>query len=96
MKELLSLVRSFPDHFDESSMFNGGGEDNRKLKAEFRDHFRNVSRIMDCVGCDKCKLWGKLQVRRRRLLLLLLLHTAASIAKIRPDGFIYMFVDLVL
>jgi hypothetical protein len=31
------------------------------LKSEFRERFRNVSRIMDCVGCDKCRLWGKLQ-----------------------------------
>ena len=33
-----------------------------RLKAEFRDHFYNITRIMDCVACDKCKLWGKLQV----------------------------------
>lgn len=32
------------------------------LKGEFKEHFRNVSRIMDCVGCDKCRLWGKIQV----------------------------------
>ena len=31
------------------------------LKDDFRARFRNVSRIMDCVGCDKCRLWGKLQ-----------------------------------
>lgn len=31
------------------------------LKEEFKDHFRNVTRIMDCVGCDKCRLWGKVQ-----------------------------------
>lgn len=31
------------------------------LKAEFKEHFRNVTRIMDCVGCDKCRLWGKVQ-----------------------------------
>jgi len=31
------------------------------LKEDFRNRFRNVSRIMDCVGCDKCRLWGKLQ-----------------------------------
>ena len=42
-------------------MFSGG-QQARKLKEEFRQHFRNISRIMDCVGCDKCKLWGKLQV----------------------------------
>jgi phosphoribosylaminoimidazole-succinocarboxamide synthase len=42
-------------------MFSGG-QQARKLKEEFRQHFRNISRIMDCVGCDKCRLWGKLQV----------------------------------
>ena len=31
------------------------------LKEEFKTHFRNVTRIMDCVGCDKCRLWGKVQ-----------------------------------
>lgn len=54
--------RSFPNHFNESCMFNGGSEA-IMLKEEFRQHFLNVSRIMDCVGCDKCKLWGKLQVQ---------------------------------
>lgn len=29
---------------------------------EFKNHFRNVSLIMDCVGCEKCRLWGKIQV----------------------------------
>ena len=33
------------------------------MQEEFKSHFKNVSRIMDCVGCDKCKLWGKLQVQ---------------------------------
>lgn len=32
------------------------------LKTEFKSHFRNISQIMDCVGCDKCRLWGKLQI----------------------------------
>lgn len=31
------------------------------LREEFKTHFRNVTRIMDCVGCDKCRLWGKIQ-----------------------------------
>eukprot|EP00762_Andalucia_godoyi_P005296 ANDGO_06838.mRNA.1 Endoplasmic reticulum oxidoreductin-2 len=26
-----------------------------------RYHFRNITDIMDCVACEKCKLWGKLQ-----------------------------------
>jgi hypothetical protein len=24
--------------------------------------FRNISRILDCVSCEKCRLWGKLQI----------------------------------
>ncbi|KAF8578712.1 endoplasmic oxidoreductin-1 [Ramaria rubella] len=46
--------------FDESILFKG--ENANVLKEEFKNHFRNVSRIMDCVGCDKCRLWGKVQV----------------------------------
>jgi len=45
--------------FDEKLMF--AGEDANILKQQFKSHFRNVTRIMDCVGCDKCRLWGKVQ-----------------------------------
>jgi ERO1-like protein alpha len=31
------------------------------LKDQFRDKFRNMSRILDCVGCERCRMWGKLQ-----------------------------------
>lgn len=63
VKELLNLMRSFPDHFDETTMFRSGDTVQKlALKEEFRQHFRNVSLVMDCVGCDKCRLWGKLQV----------------------------------
>ncbi|KAK4871679.1 hypothetical protein RN001_015803 [Aquatica leii] len=62
VQDLLSVINNFPDHFNESVMFNGGQE-TKKLKREFKEHFRNITRIMDCVGCDKCKLWGKLQIQ---------------------------------
>lgn len=62
IRNMLGVIYSFPDHFNESSMFTGGSQA-ASLKNEFRDHFRNISRIMDCVGCDKCKLWGKLQTQ---------------------------------
>jgi hypothetical protein len=32
------------------------------VKEQFREHFRNISRIMDCVSCEKCRVWGKLQI----------------------------------
>lgn len=50
---------SVPQIFDESPMFKNG--EGPSLKEDFRNRFRNVSRLMDCVGCDKCRLWGKLQ-----------------------------------
>lgn len=50
---------SEPHIFDESLMFKEG--EGPFLKEDFRNRFRNVSRLMDCVGCDKCRLWGKLQ-----------------------------------
>ena len=39
------------------------GIDAVELKEDFKMRFRNVSRIMDCVGCDKCRLWGKIQTQ---------------------------------
>ena len=58
--ELAQTAATAPLVFDESVMFAdpaGGVE----LKEDFRNRFRNVSRLMDCVNCDKCRLWGKLQ-----------------------------------
>ena len=56
-------MKSFPDQFDETTMFKSGSKfEMLVLKNEFREHFRNISRVIDCTGCAKCKLWGKLQV----------------------------------
>lgn len=46
--------------FDSSSLFNPENVA-PELKNEFRARFKNVSAIMDCVGCDRCRMWGKLQ-----------------------------------
>ncbi|KAE8351403.1 endoplasmic reticulum Oxidoreductin 1-domain-containing protein [Aspergillus coremiiformis] len=63
-KEKVSLLTSAlanrPQIFDENLMFQDPSAIG--LKDDFRNRFRNVSRLMDCVGCDKCRLWGKLQV----------------------------------
>ena len=41
----------------------------------FRHRLHNISRLMDCVGCDRCRLWGKLQVQSHALDLRKKLHT---------------------
>ena len=49
-----------PVPFDEGRLWKG--EDGAALKAQLQAHFRNITAVMDCVGCEKCKLWGKLQL----------------------------------
>ncbi len=53
------LRASCPMPFDEGRLWKGS--DNLALREELRSAFVNITRIMDCVGCEKCKLWGKLQ-----------------------------------
>ena len=75
LKKVISIAQEV-GRFDEKTLFQGENALVRRsdptekitpepryqtLKDEFKQHFRNVSRIMDCVGCDKCRLWGKLQ-----------------------------------
>jgi len=62
LDRLIAIAHSYPVTFDETSMFQSDSQGHNSLKDEFKEHFRNVSRIMDCVGCDKCRLWGKLQI----------------------------------
>ncbi|KAI9333891.1 endoplasmic reticulum Oxidoreductin 1-domain-containing protein [Pilaira anomala] len=59
VQDLIKSTESCPSTFNEKLMFNGPGS--QVLKREFKEHFRNVSKIMDCVGCEKCRLWGKVQ-----------------------------------
>ncbi|KIR31652.1 endoplasmic oxidoreductin 1 [Cryptococcus deuterogattii MMRL2647] len=85
--EVLSLAggQGMGKGFDEADFF--AGEDSGILKEQFKSHFRNVSRIMDCVGCDKCRLWGKLQVSGigTALKILFELDDKALDPKINPD-----------
>lgn len=45
--------------FNESILFSS--PEGKILKDEFRKRVRNVNALMSCVGCDRCRLWGKLQ-----------------------------------
>lgn len=55
---VMENVNSCPPSFDESKLFMDSFS---PLKQEVKNNFRNISRIMDCVGCEKCRLWGKVQ-----------------------------------
>lgn len=88
--EVLHLAKSFPLHFDENSFFAGNKKEAAKLKEEVRLHFKNISKIMDCVGCFKCRLWGKLQTQGLGTALKIL-FSESLIEKIPESGPSYGF-----
>ncbi|MCP9257990.1 ERO1-like protein alpha [Dirofilaria immitis] len=61
----------------------------RELREEFRQHFFNISRIMDCVGCDKCRLWGKLQTHGMGTALKILFSDLPTSHYKTQDGTVY-------
>ncbi|KAJ4754603.1 Endoplasmic reticulum oxidoreductin-1 [Rhynchospora pubera] len=70
LKTTQSLVRELvfnpkiraacPLPIDEAQLWKG--EEGPELMHQIQKQFRNISAMMDCVGCEKCRLWGKLQV----------------------------------
>ncbi|GEQ66418.1 hypothetical protein JCM33374_g81 [Metschnikowia sp. JCM 33374] len=60
MVDKITNVLSNEPLFESHSLFDPATV-GPELKNEFRSRFRNVSAIMDCVGCDRCRMWGKLQ-----------------------------------
>ncbi|KAM5586589.1 hypothetical protein ABKV19_005490 [Rosa sericea] len=63
MRQLLynpKLQAACPLPFDEAKLWKG--QSGPQLKQQIQKKFRNISALMDCVGCEKRRLWGKLQV----------------------------------
>lgn len=60
--ELLDISRRHGDvPFDESLLFR----DQSKLavKGQLKNYFANITKLMDCVECEKCKTYGKMQIK---------------------------------
>ncbi len=55
---------SVPQIFDENLMFKNG--EGPSLKEDFRNRFRNISRLMDCVGMRQVPPMGQAPDRRIR------------------------------
>ena len=51
--------------FDETRLFNAAGSPGTNMtdvKAKFKTVFQNISAVLDCVSCQKCRLHGKIQL----------------------------------
>ena len=60
--ELLELSQRYGDvPFDETLLFKDSSK--LALKTQLRGYFQNITRIMDCVDCEKCRTYGKLQIK---------------------------------
>lgn len=75
IRQFLHSLSHFQLRFDEHKLFCG----DHTHKEQFRHHFRNISRIMDCVGCEKCRLWGKVQTQGMGTALKILFSDTAHI-----------------
>ena len=51
--------------FREKNFFNNESTDEAEMEllSEIQYKFYNISRVMDCISCDKCRLNGKVQIR---------------------------------
>ena len=62
LSKVLREIENFPGHFEEEKLFKEENMENAELLKMFQDNFMKISELMDCVGCQRCKVWGKLQV----------------------------------
>jgi ERO1-like protein alpha len=82
-----ALQRACPIPFDEGRLWR---DEDGTLRAELQASFQNITRIMDCVGCEKCKLWGKLQLLGIATSLKILFSTEDCSGKAAADGELIM------
>jgi len=62
LESISQSLTDFPHHFQEADLFQDENMNNVELKEMFKTNFMKISELMDCLGCERCKVWGKLQV----------------------------------
>ena len=89
LPELLALPQKSPVTFDESQLLDFNGSDTllQEKRIELQRRFQELQSIMQCVGCDRCKLWGTLQTLGVGTALRILFHDPhASIQLSRQEA----------
>ena len=62
LNAITDKIGKFPHHFQESDLFKDEKLENHDLLQMFKTNFMKISELMDCLGCERCKVWGKLQI----------------------------------
>lgn len=58
IKNITLISPDCPKNFDRVLF---GSNSNPAIIDEMKRRFRNITGIMDCVSCERCRLWGKVQ-----------------------------------
>jgi len=62
LQKLSNVLKNIKDiHFNQNQIF-GQHISEPTQKAAYLQYFRNITQVMDCVDCVKCKVYGKMQV----------------------------------
>jgi len=59
LPQLINMANDCPNTFNEYDLLINPNIHYKK--AELQRRFQHLQKIMQCVGCDRCKLWGTLQ-----------------------------------
>lgn len=59
LPELINMAHGCPNTFNEHDLLLD--PDIKYKKVELQRRFNELQKIIQCVGCDRCKLWGTLQ-----------------------------------
>ena len=61
LKKLTSASQAcFYQPFDESKLFKSN--ENYFIKDQVKQYFQSITSMMNCVECEKCKVYGKMQI----------------------------------
>jgi len=53
VRQILDIIQTLPNPINQTTVVN--------TLSGLDTILFNTSQVMDCIECDKCKLWGKLQ-----------------------------------
>ena len=77
LPQISTMAETCPLTFDETSLFLEG-EGAGPKRGELQRRFKHLLQIMQCVGCDRCRLWGTLQTLGIGTALKILLDDSSS------------------